>query len=180
MPEDERTKFFDELKLYLNLAHEDKQFRNKLAECLDDQRAERDLLIKWLKDFTDPKEGVNWQTECPPLLLYVDGLNSSQPPEGLLNCKRGFDFLLFVHEWFNEGWLTKLATLKRISQEAPLFMWLRDADRDSNGEAVFVLPSPITRGFGFRTLDVELIRSLASTFEHYWNLNSKQDGPILS
>jgi hypothetical protein len=84
----------------------------------------------------------------------------------LTDSETKLDLLLFICEWFNEDVLRGVAKVKRDPRMAPLFMWLRDAN--TNPEAVFVLPSPVTRGFGFKTLDPVLISSFASTFDHYW------------
>ncbi len=164
----EKADFSEKLRCFLDLARSDEPFLDRLKSCLVNG-AQMNLLVEWLTDNTDvQKDQVSWRTECMSLLkLFID-LNVSQLAEALLDSEPKLDLLLFVREWFNEGVLRCVAAVRRDPRMAPLFMWLRDAK--TNAEAVFVLPSPVTRGFGFKTLDPILISSFSSTFDHYWRL----------
>jgi len=160
------AEFREKLRRYLDVVSNDVLFRDRLGECFE-HKAQRDFLIKWLTENAAPqKEQVNWDAECRLHLQFICDLDFSQPVMKLFDSDRKLDFLLFVREWFNEGVLRNVATVKRDPRMAPLFMWLRDAE--TTAEAVFVLPSPYTGGFGFRTLDSVLILSLSSTFKRYW------------
>lgn len=171
----EEVDFGKKLQCFCDLVGGDEPFLDKLKSCLVNE-AQMNLLVEWLTYNTDEqKERINWRTECTSLLQLFSDQNVTSLAPALHDSEQKLDLLLFIREWFNEGVLRCVATVKRDPRMAPLFMWLRDAK--TNAEAVFVLPSPVTRGFGFKTLDPVLISSFSSTFDHYWqpppaNLNN--------
>jgi hypothetical protein len=159
----EQSDFAERLRHFLDLVGKDQSFLGKLRECADDH-VHLDLLVKWLKDNTSPQPTeIDWATECKNLIQIF--LAEAPPTAARFESERMLDLLLFVREWFNETMLRSVTDFKRDPRMAPLFIWVRDASTDP--EAVFVLPSPVTRGFGFRTLDFILISSFSKTFEQY-------------
>jgi hypothetical protein len=171
LTETEKSLLAEKLQSFLKIVHKDIPFRNEVKKCLVDDNL-RGLLVDWLKVFSGPQpDNFDWSKECIGLLQFIDDLDPTKSAKELSDSGRKLDFLLFIREWFNERTLTRIGTVKRDLRTAPLFMWIRDAD--ANPEAVFVLPSPGTRGFGFRTLDAVLISSFSSTFKHYWDLDPR-------
>ena len=100
----ERAEFSAALQEYLNVVSCDVLFHDKLTECFETV-AQSDLLVAWLTKYADAqKEKVNWRAECVPLLQFLRQLDFSRPAIELFDCDQKLDFLLFIREWFNEGY----------------------------------------------------------------------------
>jgi hypothetical protein len=162
----EKNEFLQKLRHFFDLVRSDEPFLDKLRSC-SESSAQLNLLVRWLTDNTDATAGTtDWHDRCNKFLQLFCGSGHTPPSAEPFESEQMLDLLLFVREWFNEDAFRCVATLRRDPRTAPLFMWLRDAK--TNAEAVFVLPSPITQGFGFKTRDPILISSFSSTFDHYW------------